>query len=129
MGQSMPDSAVHGHRKSFENLRPQQAKAHLKPLETDTWRADIAGAFVKALSMAGLTPKEFAWESRTSDEKERDLGQISRWMKGTERPQLDVIFAVKAMRLPMVLCLAELSEEITVKTTLECTHRKTSRRA
>jgi hypothetical protein len=67
------------------------------------WRMQIGGAIQRAFSLAGLTQKDAC---RLLD---RDQGQIGRWIGGTERPQFDVLFAVKVLRRPLVVALAELA--------------------
>lgn len=49
--------------------------------------------------------------------------QVSRWIEGKERPQLDAIFAVPALRGPLVIALAALAEDIDVSTTITVRRR------
>lgn len=93
-------------------------KADLRKPETDTWKADIGGALEQAVAKLGWSLKEFAGHI------ERDERQASRWLTGAERPQLDRIFAVKALRLPFILAMAELAgEDIEIETTIRLRRR------
>ena len=99
------------HRISLENVRPAMAKADLKNLEAD-FKAQIGRAIQRAFSLAGLTQKEAAAALG------RDVAQVSRWIAGTERPQMDALFAVEALRWPLIQCLAQLDEQNEVVTAI-----------
>lgn len=43
--------------------------------------------------------------------EKRSEKQVRAWLNGEERVQMDVVFAVKALRAPFVEALARLSEE------------------
>jgi DNA-binding transcriptional regulator YiaG len=93
--------------------RPTMAKASLPEIrKTDLtdWREGIGRAIRKVRGDRSL--KEFAVLI------DRDDRTIARWEEGKERPQLDAIFAVKDLRGPLVLALAELSETVEIETTL-----------
>jgi DNA-binding transcriptional regulator YiaG len=93
--------------------RPTMAKASLPEIrKTDLtdWREEIGRAIRKVRGDRSL--KEFAVLI------DRDDRTIARWEEGKERPQLDAIFAVKDLRGPLVLALAELSETVEIETTL-----------
>jgi len=77
------------------------AKADLR--KPETWKTEVGGAIERTRLLAGLSLKEFA------DRIGRDERQIARWISGTERPQLDALFAVDALRQPLVIALAELA--------------------
>ena len=79
------------------------AKADLKSLEAD-FKAQIGRAIQRAFSLAGLTQKEAAGKVN------RDAAQIARWIAGTERPQMDALFAVEELRWPLIQCLATLAQ-------------------
>jgi transcriptional regulator with XRE-family HTH domain len=79
------------------------AKADLKNLEAD-FKAQIGQAIQRAFSLAGWTQKEAAAQL------DRDPGQVARWIAGTERPQMDVLFAVEALRWPLIQSLAALAQ-------------------
>lgn len=88
------------------------AKADLRKPEIGDFREQIGRGIERARLLSGLSLKEFA------DQIGRDERQIARWITGAERPQFDAIFAVKALRGPMVVALAELSETVDVQTTI-----------
>ena len=92
------------------------AKA-LKNLEDRPWREQIGRAIERAISIAGLSQKEAAALL------DRDQAQVARWVSSTERPQLDAIFAVPVLRGPIVIALAELSQDIDVVTQITVTRR------
>lgn len=100
-----------GHLLTSE-IRPRMAKADLRKPEIDCWKEHIGRALERARTLAQLTLKELA------DAIGRDERQVARWIAGTERPQLDAIFAVPALRGPLVIALAELSGTVEVTTTL-----------
>lgn len=105
------DSPAATHHKRLEQARPVMAKADLKNLES--WREGLGKAVARALALAGLSQKEAAAAVG------RDTAQIARWVAGTERPQLDTLFAVEALRQPLVIALAELSGAAEVTTTIK----------
>ena len=93
--------------------RPTMAKASLSEIrKTDLtdWREEIGRAIRKVRSDRSL--KEFAVLI------DRDDRTIARWEDGKERPQFDAIFAVKELRGPIVIALAELSQIVEVETTI-----------
>lgn len=83
--------------------RPRMARADLRKPETDAWRQQIGQAIARAMSLCGWSLKEFAGAVG------RDPRQCARWIDGTERPQLDVVFAVERLRQPLVQALSELA--------------------
>lgn len=91
------------HRISLEDVAPKMAKADLKNLEAD-FKAQIGQAIQRAFSIAGLSQKEAAGRLN------RDVAQISRWVAGTERPQMDALFAVEELRWPLIQSLASLAQ-------------------
>ena len=93
-------------------IRKTMAKADLKEIEIRDFREEIGRCIDRARILSGLTLKEFA------DKVRRDIGQVGRWMSGKERAQLDAIFAVPALRGPLVIALAELSGTVDVQTTI-----------
>lgn len=101
MQTTLQTSAVPSQRERLENLHPAMAKADLKKVE---WREQVGGAIERALSLAGLTQKE-GWALLGHN----DGAQLNRWIKGTERPQFDVLFSVEQLRQPLVLALCELA--------------------
>jgi ribosome-binding protein aMBF1 (putative translation factor) len=99
------------HLTRLESVRPVQAKADLKKVDPE-WIALVGAAVSRAFQLAGLTQKEAAAAL------DRNPAQVSRWCSGQERPQFDVLFAVEALRVPMVIALAGLIDGVAVETTI-----------
>lgn len=79
-------------------------KADLRKPELSDWRVDVGHAIERMRLLAGLSLKELAAAIA------RDERQVARWIAGAERPQFDAIFAVAALRQPLVVALAELAQ-------------------
>jgi transcriptional regulator with XRE-family HTH domain len=88
------------------------AKADLRNAETVDYREQIGKALQRATSLVGWTLKELAGKVN------RDPRQVARWLSGQERAQLDVLWEVEELRGPLVLALAELSQQAEVVTTI-----------
>ena len=93
-------------------ITKRMVKADLPKAEIADWRAEIGRCVERARVLSGLTLKEFAGVVG------RDVRQVGRWMNGEERAQLDAIFAVKELRGPLVIALAELSQVVDVETVI-----------
>lgn len=91
------------HRISLEDVRPSMAKADLTSVETAHFQSEIGRCVQRAISILGWSNKEAAGEMGI------DPAQLSRWIAGTERPQLDRLFRVAALRQPLVIALAALA--------------------
>jgi hypothetical protein len=78
------------------------AKADLKNLEA-RWKQQVGRAVARAFALAGMNHKDAAVLV------DRDQAQIARWIKGSERPQLDTLFAVETLRQPLVQALGEMA--------------------
>ena len=117
MGSSLIDGASSRHRLFSEIPPSQMAKADLKKLETGL-KALIGQAVERARKSIGWSQKELAdaMDKATGAKEPRDPAQLSRWEKGTERPQFDQLWAVPEMRGPLVVSLAALSDSIEVVT-------------
>lgn len=93
-------------------------RADLRKAEID-WKPFIGGAIERTRMLLSLSLKEFAGLMPLPDGTERDERQIARWISGAERPQLDALFAVDAIRQPLVIALAELANaEIVTQITI-----------
>jgi hypothetical protein len=96
---------------------PDVAERMAKVGSADVRKADDAlrialGRAVRRVRGA-LSLKEFAAAI------DRDERQVARWEDGTDRPHFDALFAVDALRQPLVLALAELADiEIVTQITL-----------
>ena len=88
----------------------RMAKAELRIPEMRDFRAEIGRAIDRARLSLTWNLDEFAAAVG------RDTRQLARWMSGTERPQFDALFSVEALRGPLVIELARLSEQIEVVT-------------
>lgn len=115
MGSTVAPSPSPRHLDRLETVRPRMAKA-LNKIETP-WRESVGQAIQRCFSLAGLTQKEAAALL------ERDQAQVARWISGDERPQVDAIFAVEALRGPLVIALAELAGCVDVETTITVRRR------
>lgn len=101
------------HRELPEMAAPAMAKADLRKADTDEWKPLIGGALQRAVSLCGWSLKEFAAAVG------RDPRQCARWLDGSERPQLDVIFAVEKLRSSVIVALAELGGgEVVIETNI-----------
>lgn len=110
MAASFADSPDRAHRLLSEIGPARPAKADLKNLENH--KAAIGRCVEHARKSLGWSQKELA-DALGAD---RDVAQVSRWESGKERPQFDVLWAVEALRGPLVIQLAGLSQEIEVVT-------------
>ncbi len=106
MAPKVTSAALDGHRISLEDVRPEMAKVSLKKVEDRDFRAEIGRAIARAFSLANLSAKEAAGLMN------RDAAQVSRWIAGTERPQLDALFAVEELREPLVVALSQMAGAI-----------------
>jgi DNA-binding XRE family transcriptional regulator len=104
MAVTVPSRTVPRHPLSLETVTPTMAKADLKNLETDI-RPLIGRAIAHARAALGWTQKEAAGHIGIAPET------LARWEAGhdRERPQFDRLFAVTALREPLVIALAALS--------------------
>lgn len=107
-----PSAPVNGRHLLSPEMRPRMAKADLRKTEMPDWREQIGRAIERTRTLAQLSLKQFA------DLIGRDERQIARWIAGTERPQMDALFAVESLRGPLVIALAELADEVEVRTTI-----------
>lgn len=101
----------------LERLPYRPAKASLKNLDETAWRRSVGGALSAAFKLAGLSQKEVAAETG------RDQAQVARWVSGAENAPLGVLFAVEALRGPLVIALAGLADDIDVTTTISVRRR------
>lgn len=92
--------------------KPEVAKpVDVKPL--------IGRAIQRAVTLAGMSNKEAAAHIGVND------SQFGKWLSGNEPPQVHRVFAVVALRQPLVLALAECCEAdgITIKTVVTLERR------
>ncbi len=90
-----------------------------RKVELDRWKVAIGAALRRAVTRRGWSLKEFAGEVN------RDTRQCARWMAGSERPQLDVLFSIESLRQPLVIAFAELAGEcVDVETIIRLKRQK-----
>lgn len=106
MSSSVGPLAAARHLPLSENPRPHMAKADLRKAdqsgEPEGWREAIGRAIERAMFLQGWSLKEFAAAV------DRDERQVARWITGSERAQFDTLFAVEALRQPLIQALSEL---------------------
>ena len=98
----------------------RMAKAELRKTEKaehDDWIL-LGKAVERCIYLTALSLKEFAGVI------DRDERQVARWIHGTERTQVDTIFAVPQFRRSFVVALAEQAGEgVEVTTAITITRR------
>jgi DNA-binding transcriptional regulator YiaG len=99
----------------------KQAKASLPdPRKTGNvqFYARIGGCIDEVRNVFGLTLKEFA------EALDKNESQVRRWIDGTERPQIEAVFAVERFQPAMVIALARLASGVEVDTVLHIRSEK-----
>lgn len=100
----MPSTVGAGDRQRHllsSDVPQRMLKADLRKPEM-AWPALVGAAIQRAISLLGWSLKEFAAAV------DRDERQCSRWISGAERPQFDVLFAVEALRQPLIQAFSEM---------------------
>jgi ribosome-binding protein aMBF1 (putative translation factor) len=103
MSASLSETRPSRHR-AIGDIRPAMAKAALPKGETREFRAElrlIGECLDEARRVVGWTVDQLAQELG------RDSKQVARWMRGEERTQVDVVWAVVVLRQPFVVALAK----------------------
>jgi hypothetical protein len=78
------------------------------------WRPQLGLALDRARFLAGWSLKELAAAL------DRDDAQVSRWVRGMERIQLEAVFKVPLLRRAFVVALAEIAGEgVEVRTEID----------
>lgn len=95
------------------------AKPLRKPLAVD-----LGSAIERALSIAGLTKKDVSYRMGYGTNQ----APISRWIAGTEMPQLSKLWAIEELRGPLVVALAEAVDDsgVVVTTNIEVRTKRTA---
>lgn len=91
---TLPKRDTAGLLERLENVQSRQAKV-------DFNKVAVGRIVARCFGLAGLSQKEAA---ATVDV---DQAQISRWLSGAERPQLDALWAVESLREPLIIALCE----------------------
>jgi ribosome-binding protein aMBF1 (putative translation factor) len=100
MGTSIAHATTSRHRLNLDDPRPSMAKASIKNLDERDYRAEIGAALARMRMLCGLTGDQLASEIG------KEPAQVSRWERGTERPQFDAYVAVERFRFPLLVALA-----------------------
>jgi len=93
--------------------RPRMAKAHVRIPDTPTapdWMRAVGAAIARAVQFVGWSHKEAAARVGVDD------AEFGKWLNGTRRPQFDRLFAVAALREPLLLALSGLVTGVEVVT-------------
>lgn len=90
--------------------RAKTAKATIRKADTETYYASLGACIREVQHTSGLTLKEFCAELG------KDERQIARQIDGSDRPQLEAVFAVEKFRGPLVIALARLAADVDVVT-------------
>lgn len=113
----MADTALARHHRLPEKAGTI-AVAVLRKAENADLLRDIGRAVDEARSTLRWSLKELTGQIEHATGKKRDERQVARWIEGTERQQFDALFAVVALRGPLVIALARLSDQIEVDTVI-----------
>jgi hypothetical protein len=90
-----------------------------KHLADDHWKHAIGRAIERALELAGLQKGQAAAAMGYGENQ----APISRWIAGAESPQFARLWSVPELRGPLVIALAELSDAVSVETTITLRRR------
>ena len=85
----------------------------LRKLLADDLKRAIGKAIERGIVLAQMTRQEVAFEMGYED-----ASALSRWIAGAETPQFARLFMVMKLRAPLVVALAELSEDAVVTTSI-----------
>jgi hypothetical protein len=101
----------------------RQLKATLrkaeKPAGTADSLKDLGGCLDFARRYAGWTLDQLVGELAEATGRAFDARQVSRWIRGEERTQVDAVLCVRQLHGPFVIALANLrSDDIVVETTI-----------
>lgn len=94
-----------------------QLKTDLRKAEPDDFMAEIGRCLDVARRANGWNLDQLACKLPPPEKADkRDPRQVQRWIDGKERCQLDVVFAVPALREPFVIALARLADCFDIET-------------
>ena len=115
-------SIVANARLSTHHLLPEvgrsMAKADLRNPEMDPLRALAGRALSLSAGALGWNLDELAQQLTTDPDRPRDARQVSRWMSGAERLQLDVVMSNDELWAEFMVRLAKLRGGFDVATTI-----------
>lgn len=96
---------------SLRRLSPKVRSPHVgRKSEKPSFGAQIGACLDAARREVGWTVDQLAAEL------DRDSKQVGRWIRGEERTQVDVVFAVECLRGPFVIALARLADCCEIET-------------
>jgi len=107
----MPSSVVQ-QPASRHPVLPDIGKKRMARIPDIEWNARIGGAIQRAVAIVGWSNKEAAARIGVDD------AEFGKWLSGARRPQLDKLFAVEALRWPLIQALAGLDTKNEVITTI-----------
>ena len=90
----------------------RMAKAGIRKADTGAYYAALGGCMEEVRRAVGLTLKEFA-AALGKDER-----QVKRQIDGTDRPQIEAVFAIERWRGPLVIALARLATGVEIDTVI-----------
>ena len=101
MGQSIAGSPDRRHPVLPDIGRPHMAKASVR--EPDTTLMELLGAAIQRAILE-------VWETNklAAADLQVDDAEFGKWMNGTRRPQFDKLFAVEALREPLIVAMADM---------------------
>lgn len=97
------NAAVAERHRELAEIEPRMLRADLRNAEAVNFRAEVGACLQRAASLLGWSLKELAGHL------DRDERQVARWLNGTERVQVDVVFDCEELRQPFAYQLARLS--------------------
>lgn len=108
MPSTMPVAAITAPLSRIENLRLSPAKANLTNREN---RPFVGAALLRAINVLGMSIKEAAVLL------DMDAAQLSRWISGVERIQIDRLWGTR-LHGPFAIECASAAEGVVVETTV-----------
>jgi hypothetical protein len=94
------------------DTRARTAKASIRKADTKALYKALGGCIADVIRAHGLSLKEF------SAEIGKDERQMARQIDGTDRPQLEAVFAIQRFQAPLVIALAKLATGVEIDTVL-----------
>jgi len=109
MSSTMRQTSPNGHPVFPDMGRPRMAKANARIPDID-WMTRVGAAIAASIRTVGWSSKEAAANVGVDD------AEFGKWLSGTRRPQMDRLFAVEALRQPLVIALAGLAHDVEIVT-------------
>lgn len=104
-------------REKLDVLRPSAAKVITNREDHPDYRRKVGTAFALAIAEDGLSIKEAAALLH------RDAAQVSRWISGAERVQVDALYPHPRLFAKFVIALASDTDELEVTTVVRFVRR------